>query len=82
MNPDLVAGAVRAAKADKSDPFALHRNISHVRNGVCEPFPSKGQLVPGGYDAKPQRVNRWYRHPFTGAIVKFEAVIYTDAKRP
>lgn len=81
-DPELIAGAVRAAKADKSDPFALHRNLSHVRVGLCEPRFEKGRLKPGGYDARPQRVKRHYVHPVTRQLKGFEAVEYIDAKRP
>lgn len=84
MNPELVAGAVRYAKADKSDPFALRRALSHVREGLCEPFYDEAakKLRPGGYDAKPQKVVKSYVHPVTKAVRKYDAVEYVDAKRP
>ena len=82
-DPELVAGAVRAAKAEKSDPFALHRNISHVRNGVCEDIrTSKGKYLSGGYDAKPKQIKRAYVHPFTRQLKEYDAVEYVDMKRP
>lgn len=82
-NPELIAGAVRASKADKSDPFALHRNLSHVRNGLCEPYRDERRVLrPGGYDAKPQKVRRTYIHPITKEMKEFDTVEYVDAKRP
>lgn len=31
----MTHGAQRYAEADRSDPFALHRAYSHIRNGVA-----------------------------------------------
>lgn len=47
-NARLRAGALRFAAAEKSDPFALRRALSHIASGICGPT-DEGK--DGHYDA-------------------------------
>jgi hypothetical protein len=42
-------GAIRYAAADKSDPFALARALTHLSNGICS---RAEDGTPGHYDAE------------------------------
>lgn len=45
-------GARRFADANKSDPYAFNRAMTHIRNGICEPFVNEDKkLVQAIYDA-------------------------------
>ncbi len=53
-----IAGARRYAAADRSDPFAFARALTHIRVGIVQPFREEGQdhKTPSGavmYDATP-----------------------------
>lgn len=46
----MIDGAYRYAEANKSDPFALARALTHIRTGVAEYAVGK-EASPGYYDA-------------------------------
>lgn len=60
----LIDGAKRYAQADRSDPFALRRAITHATNGVANtsrPSNQEYDIAAGvyaGYDAEPFRETR------------------------
>lgn len=53
----LAQDAMRYAEFDKSNPFALSVALSHVKNGICDPIRTEGQMKPGGYNAEYQEVD-------------------------
>lgn len=73
-----VEGAIRYAKADRSDPFAFNRAMSHIQNGICRTPPDKGGDY--GYSAKLIKERRSYD---TGAEkIEFFVDAYIDIQRP
>jgi hypothetical protein len=69
-----VDAAKRYALADKSDPFAFSRAMSHMKNGVCG-FLNNGQ--DAFYTADPIQVTRTLPDG-----TKYAAVEYVNRVRP
>lgn len=69
-----IEAARRYAAADKSDPFAFNRAMTHLKNGLAS-FDSKGS--PCGYDATEINVTR-----VTTTGVEYSAVDYGSRHRP
>lgn len=49
-----IAGAKRYAQADRSDPFAFSRAVSHINNGICKPYlhEKRRVMIDCDYDAR------------------------------
>jgi len=63
------------AAADKNDPFALARAMTHIRVGICTPNQAGEDAI---YNAEPYTVQR--PHPVTGE--PFAATEYKNRVRP
>lgn len=73
----MVEAAHRYALANRSDPFALRRALSHLGNGVAGMrIDEAGNKVPAYYDAKPVQVERTLPH--NGQ--KYTVTEYCDVK--
>ena len=71
----LVEGARHYAAADKNDPFALARAMTHIRVGICTPSQAGEDA---SYNAEPYTVQR--PHPVTGE--PFAATEWKNRVRP
>lgn len=69
LSQDTIRAAHRVAFADKSNPFAFARAMSHERNGVA-PVPLTERFTE----------TRSYRRPRDGRRVKYEHVDYRVTK--
>lgn len=51
----MIEGAKRYAKANKSDPFAMRRALTHINSGAASfrVARGRGKALPGYYDAEP-----------------------------
>lgn len=47
----MVLAAARYADANKSDPFAMARAMTHINNGIAE-YATGRDATPGYYDAE------------------------------
>lgn len=65
LSQDIIRAAHRVAFADRSNPFAFDRAMSHARNGVA-PVPLTVRFTE----------TRTYRRPHDGKRVKYEHVGY------
>lgn len=77
----LIGGARIYAKADRSDPFAFNRAMTHINNGICEPFvDDHGTTHEAGYDAEAFQESRsvW----IDGQKVEYHVVAYRNLNRP
>lgn len=91
MRQEQIDGALAYARADKSDPFAFNRAISHIKNGIASIRAEKG---PWGrkagedayYSADPVRVPRDYvGHPrgaHPGEKRQYAVEEYRNIRRP
>jgi hypothetical protein len=52
-----IEGARRYAAADRSDPFALRRALTHVANGIATGFTQNGEEAT--YNAEAYQEKRW-----------------------
>lgn len=56
---EMIAAAHRYAAANKSDPFALRRALSHISSGVAGMrLDDGGNKIPATYDAERTMVER------------------------
>ena len=78
FNHRMYEGAEVYARADKSDPFAYRRAISHIKNGFASVTNDKGQAAY--YDAEQVVEHREYVHE--GRVVKFTVPAYINMVRP
>lgn len=69
LSRNTVDAAKRYAAAERSDPFAFRRAISHARNGVGMVTDKQGRQRLA-YDALPFSEGRAFRRP-DGSVVKF-----------
>ena len=78
--------ARRYAAADRTDPFALSRAMSHIACGVASPHrpANKDYDLSAGvgyYDAEPQRELR-KATGHDGREIEFDVVVYRNVVRP
>lgn len=69
-----IEGAQRYAAADKSDPFAFSRAMTHIRNGICKTRPD-GEAAD--YDA--EMASEMRKLPDG---TEYQVSIYRSLKRP
>lgn len=76
------AAAERYAAAEPSDPFLRNRMAAHMRNGVAS-FRAIEPDVGGDafYSATEGQETRTY-DGFNGQPVEYQAVVYTQRRRP
>lgn len=80
---DMIQGARRYAQADKSDPFAFSRAMSHINSGVARPsFDGNGNRHDAYYDAQEAREKRVSSRPFSDGSTTYDVTVYRDMKRP
>lgn len=80
---DMIQGARRYAQADKSDPFAFSRAISHINSGVARPsFDQNGHRHDAHYDAQEAQEKRTSSRPFSDGSTEYTVTVYRDMKRP
>jgi hypothetical protein len=72
---DRIDAIYRYAAADKSDPFAFNRAMSHLRNGICEGRNDAGELLT--YNAE-----ETYEERVTAAGAKYRVTVYKNCVRP
>lgn len=72
----LVEGARHYAAADKNDPFALARAMTHIRVGICTPNQAGEDA---SYNAEPYTVQR--PHPLNPGTT-FPATEWKNRVRP
>lgn len=85
MNKRMVEGARRYAAANRSDPFALARALSHVANGVAGyRWQANNEREDAFYDAKQGTEDRTLPkgQVFSDGSNKHKVVVYTDVKVP
>jgi len=70
----MIKGARDYALADKSDPFAYNRAMSHTMNGIASYL---GQSGPGYYEAEAYQEER---RLLDGT--KYHVTAYKNVKRP
>lgn len=70
----LRAGALRYAAAEKSDPFALRRALTHIAKGLCHPTKDGKD---GGYDA-----DEYSEGAVTITGAPFTRTVYRNIARP
>lgn len=70
----LKAGAVRYAAADRSDPFALRRALTHIAHGLCGPLQDGKD---GCYDA-----DETAETAITNTGVTFTKTVHRNIARP
>lgn len=73
-----VAGARRYAEADRSDPFAFARAMTHLSNGIAA-YGKKGEEQ--FYDAVETQETR-VLPAADGKRVEYQATVYTNRVRP
>jgi hypothetical protein len=75
--------AKRYAAADRTDPFAYARAMSHLRSGVAQYSvdDGRGNEVAAYYDAEGYREGREYEKA-TGEVVKYEVQAWRKMVRP
>ena len=88
----MIAGAVRYAQADRSDPFVFARAMAQIDNGICghrsEPSTMYGRLNapaigPAYFDADSKRESRKIDdHVFTDGTDTFFVTTYRNLVRP
>ena len=73
----LIDGARHYAAADRSDPFALDRAMTHIRVGICAPLPSGESAA---YHADEYSEERSYE--MGGVTVRYRVPAYKNLQRP
>jgi hypothetical protein len=72
----LVEGALNYAAADRSDPFAFNRAMTHIKNGICKDGAT--------YEAHPTQEMR-HLEPgmvFSDGTNTYPVTVYREVKRP
>lgn len=81
-----VDGAKQFARAQRSDPFAFSRAMSHIKTGLCEPYydEKRHKWMECYYNAKPATVTRPLPDgvAFSNGSDTFEVLEYHDQVRP
>lgn len=82
LTPTMLEGAVRYAEADRSDPFAFHRAVSHIKNGVATMYDQQGRECY--YDAERNVVTKSLRGDqlFSDGTFEYKGEEYTNRIRP
>ncbi len=78
-NQPMIDAALRYAKADRSDPFARNRVLSHIANGVCTNARSTVDGGPLFYDATPTSEKRTYVKD--GQIIEYDVPSFKSLQR-
>ena len=88
----MIAGAVRYAQADRSDPFTFARAMAQIKNGICghrsEPCTMYGRLHspaigPAYFNADSKRESRKIDdHIFSDGTDTFFITTYRNLVRP
>lgn len=78
MNKDMLNGARNYALADRSDPFAYSRAMSHLKSGIAGYRFDEitGERSNAYYDASPRIETR------KASDVEYHATTYDNVKRP
>lgn len=78
----LDEAAKRYAAADPSDPFALARARTHLRNGLAGvSMGPDGKVLYAPYDAEPSRELRRIERA-DGSALEWDAITYRNRVRP
>lgn len=75
----IITGAYNYAAFDKSDPFALRRALSHIKNGVATL--NNGKDNPGYYEAEEYPEHREFTNA-EGKKVKYTVPAFKNIARP
>jgi hypothetical protein len=79
ITPEMRLAAERYALSDKSDPFALARAKTHLRNGIASfSHPDGGK---GYYDAEETTERREIIMP-NGETLAWNATVYRNVMKP
>lgn len=78
ISPRMLEGARNYAAADNSDPFALARAMTHLRNGIAS-FGPRGE--DAFYSAEPYPETRQIALP-QGGVLEWQATAYKNRIRP
>lgn len=68
----MLAGCARYAAADRSDPFAYSRAVSHTKSGIADPLHA--------YDADEGVEIR--RYEANGQTIEYPVTVFSNIKRP
>jgi hypothetical protein len=79
---EMTAGALRYAAAEKSDPFAFARAMTHINNGIAQFTVNRENQRPsdGYYDAEPIKVDAFY--VMNGETIHYKRTEYKNIARP
>lgn len=75
--------ARRYAAADRTDPFAYRRAVTHIKSGVAQFAVSddQGNLIPAYYDAQGYQEKRSYTKT-NGELVEYAVPAWKNMIRP
>jgi hypothetical protein len=81
FDQQLIDGAYAYAAADKSDPFALRRALTHIRVGLCR---IRDDGKPAGYNAEPftEQRNLQDGQTFSDGTDSYRVTVYRNVARP
>lgn len=79
ISPRMLEGARNYAAADNSDPFALARAMTHLRNGIASLSNERGE--DAFYSAEPYLETRQIALP-QGGVLEWQATAYRNRIRP
>ena len=80
VNKNMIEAAKRYAEADRTDPFAYSRAMSHLANGVADYALKSGQGAY--YDAKEETEMRQIQSVVTGKLESYPVTVYHNIVRP
>lgn len=81
----MLQGALLYSQAERSDPFAYSRAMSHLHNGVSAPFfDGQGKRHDGHYEATEGREKKTLAKGlrFSDGSTEYYSPVYRDVKRP
>lgn len=73
----MIKGAQFYARADRSDPFAFNRAMTHLNNGVANVFRRGKDIIDATYFAEPTKETR---HLPDGR--PYKVTVYKNMRRP
>lgn len=82
---DMVQGAQRYSQADKSDPFAFRRAMTHIKNGIAGFFfDNNGNRHDAFYNAEEGKEERTLPkgQAFSDGSNKYSVTTYRNMVRP